>query len=287
MIRLHGELGLRGLSLASSSSTYRSQPHTLRPLYQCSRLIASAGALSLQHDKHTVNKHLRGCISQQRCQLDRHFLAGNHSDAFWRKIHSQSCSRHKDKVEPLPGIKAQLPKPVTNFRERAAGYLRESLLLSYSALFDNVIFRAAEWLQLDKLLKWLTPHLEDGYAAVTGLAHHTCSVAAIPCHRPFTLYFTAALLTEPNHTMRLNAQLPVSLQGRSTPWRMARPGLFLWSITLPLTSASPRSTQRQTFPLAAMGRSQTARQQHRQRSRPQTGWTLAPSACKIFTERTF
>ena len=68
----------------------------------------------------------------------------------------------------VPGIKAQIPPPVTNIRQRIVGYLRESLLLSYTALFDNVVFSTFEWLQLDKGLKLLTPRLEDGYASLTG-----------------------------------------------------------------------------------------------------------------------
>ena len=71
-------------------------------------------------------------------------------------------------VESQPGIKAAVPKPSLNTTKRISGYLRESLLLSYTALFDNVIFRAFELLRLDRILKWLTPHLEDGYAKVTG-----------------------------------------------------------------------------------------------------------------------
>ena len=69
----------------------------------------------------------------------------------------------------VPGIKAQVPRPVTNIRQRIVGYLRESLLLSYTALFDNVVFSAFEWLQLDTGLKRLTPRLEDGYASLTGI----------------------------------------------------------------------------------------------------------------------
>ena len=69
----------------------------------------------------------------------------------------------------VPGIKAQAPRPVTNIRQRIVGYLRESLLLSYTALFDNVVFSAFEWLQLDTGLKRLTPRLEDGYASLTGI----------------------------------------------------------------------------------------------------------------------
>ena len=82
------------------------------------------------------------------------------------------------KAEYAPGIKATVPKPSLNIKERTNGYLRESLLLSYTALFDNVIFRVFEWLRLDKILKWLTPYLEDGYSTVTGmwacLARYTC-----------------------------------------------------------------------------------------------------------------
>lgn len=83
------------------------------------------------------------------------------------KSHLHSLSERQQ--ESAPGIKAALPKPILNARERVNGYLRESLLLSYTALFDNVIFRVFELLRLDMILKWLTPHLEDGYATVTGV----------------------------------------------------------------------------------------------------------------------
>ena len=83
------------------------------------------------------------------------------------KSHLHSLSQGQP--ESQPGIKAAVPKPILNARERVNGYLRESLLLSYTALFDNVIFRIFELLRLDMILKWLTPHLEDGYARVTGV----------------------------------------------------------------------------------------------------------------------
>lgn len=83
------------------------------------------------------------------------------------KSHLHNLSERQQ--ESAPGIKAAVPKPILNARERINGYLRESLLLSYTALFDNVIFRVFELLRLDMILKWLTPHLEDGYATVTGV----------------------------------------------------------------------------------------------------------------------
>ena len=72
-------------------------------------------------------------------------------------------------AESQPGIKGTIPKPSLNTKDRITGYLRESLLLSYTAFFDNVIFRSFELLRLDRILKWLTPHLEDGYAKITGM----------------------------------------------------------------------------------------------------------------------
>ncbi len=103
-------------------------------------------------------------------------LSSQHGSLLCRALHSQHFhQRHplEEWQESVPGVKAQVPKPVTSIRERVIGYLRESLLLSYTALFDNVIFSAFEWLQLDKVLKWLTPHLEDGYAALTGVQDAT------------------------------------------------------------------------------------------------------------------
>ena len=84
------------------------------------------------------------------------------------QLHSHSGQEAEAEAEAKPGIKAAVPKPSLNIKERASGYLRESLLLSYTAMFDNVIFRGFELLRLDKILKWLTPHLEDGYARLTG-----------------------------------------------------------------------------------------------------------------------
>lgn len=85
--------------------------------------------------------------------------------------HVHSCRIHSLSDQPAesqPGIKGVIPKPSLNTRDRITGYLRESLLLSYTALFDNVIFRAFELLRLDRILKWLTPNLEDGYGRITG-----------------------------------------------------------------------------------------------------------------------
>ena len=99
------------------------------------------------------------------------FLYSQASELFQRKLHTQNSQQLPKPLQPTeqqPGIKAQLPKPVANLQQRAVGYLRESLLLSYSAVFDNVVFRVAEWLRLDKLFQWITPGLEDGYAALTG-----------------------------------------------------------------------------------------------------------------------
>lgn len=92
-------------------------------------------------------------------------------------LHTHKSQLHKlsgQQADPEPGIKSTVPKPSLNARDRINGYLRESLLLSYTALFDNVIFRAFELLRLDKILKWLTPHLEDGYARVTGMFSSSC-----------------------------------------------------------------------------------------------------------------
>ena len=106
-----------------------------------------------------------------------HSLLPGHPNALCRSLHteqSHSQPAPDQRQQSSPGIKAQIPKPFTNVRQRTVGYLRESLLLSYTALFDNVIFSVFEWLQLDKVLKWLTPKLEDGYAALTGV---TCTAA--------------------------------------------------------------------------------------------------------------
>ena len=125
-------------------------------------------------------------------QPEAHVPLRRHNPAFIHTghLHATSCSSlllyglctHKSQLhshsgqeaESKPGIKAAVPKPSLNVRERINGYLRESLLLSYTALFDNVIFRGFELLRLDKTLKWLTPHLEDGYARVTGTSAPSC-----------------------------------------------------------------------------------------------------------------
>jgi hypothetical protein len=104
-----------------------------------------------------------------------HSSLPGHRTALCRSLHteqSHSQPAPDQRQQSSPGIKAQIPKPFTNVRQRTVGYLRESLLLSYTALFDNVIFSVFELLQLDKVLKWLTPKLEDGYAALTGV---TCT----------------------------------------------------------------------------------------------------------------
>lgn len=101
-----------------------------------------------------------------------HSLLTGHRTALCQSLHTeQSYSQPApdQRQQSSPGIKAHVPKPFTNVRQRAVGYLRESLLLSYTALFDNVVFSVFEWLRLDKILKWLTPKLEDGYASLTGV----------------------------------------------------------------------------------------------------------------------
>lgn len=110
--------------------------------------------------RHESNLHATACS-----RLLLHGLCAHKS-----QLHSHSGQQ----AESKPGIKAKVPKPSLNVRERINGYLRESLLLSYSALFDNIIFRGFELLRLDKILKWLTPHLEDGYAKVTGTLVPSC-----------------------------------------------------------------------------------------------------------------
>lgn len=113
------------------------QPHTHKPLFRpAGGLPDTSGSSLLLHGLRTHKSQLHNLSGQQ--------------------------------AESKPGIKSTVPKPSLNARDRINGYLRESLLLSYTALFDNVIFRAFELLRLDKILKWLTPHLEDGYARVTG-----------------------------------------------------------------------------------------------------------------------
>ena len=141
------------------SQALRYHPASLYPFSTATHKPDQPGALASlqQHDpifRHAGNLHATHC---SRLLL---FCLHTHTS----QLHSHSGQQ----AESKPGIKAAVPKPSLNVRERISGYLRESLLLSYTALFDNVIFRGFELLRLDKILKWLTPHLEDGYARVTG-----------------------------------------------------------------------------------------------------------------------
>lgn len=150
------------------------QSHLQHASYLCrtTRPVARIDSLSSWHyGNHSCSQSQWPQHLHAAHLLQSTFLHSQASDVFGRKIHTQSSqqlSKPRWSADQLPGIKAQLPKPVTNLKQRAVGYLRESLLLSYSAVFDNVIFRVAEWLRLDKLFQWITPGLENGYAAITG-----------------------------------------------------------------------------------------------------------------------
>lgn len=148
---------------ASQASRY--YPASLYPFSTATHSLKQPGrhVPLQQHNpvcRHAGNLHATPCSS-----LLLHGLCTHKS-----QLHSHSGQQ----AESQPGIKAAVPKPSLNIRDRINGYLRESLLLSYTALFDNVIFRGFELLRLDKILKWLTPHLEDGYARVTGTSAPSC-----------------------------------------------------------------------------------------------------------------
>ena len=181
---VHGALGLRtrfatNHILTTSRQTY-SQPalilsrtaHAAASTHSCSVAAHVFPSVFSQSTTSPSYKHWRQPTSSHAaCPTQTSFLYSQASELFQRKLHtqgSQQLPKPQQPTEQQPGIKAQLPKPVANLQQRAVGYLRESLLLSYSAVFDNVIFRAAEWLRLDKLFQWITPGLEDGYATLTG-----------------------------------------------------------------------------------------------------------------------
>lgn len=161
----------------TSSPHVGSSLHTARPVIAARSESSWTHCLlpSLPHSSLSLRQphQYQSLYSHTALPLQTFFLHSQGSQLLWRKLHThstQQLSRTPQTTEQQPGIKAQLPKPIANLQQRAVGYLRESLLLSYSALFDNVIFRVAEWLRLDKLFQWLTPGLENGYAAITGLA---------------------------------------------------------------------------------------------------------------------
>ena len=52
--------------------------------------------------------------------------------------------------------------------EKLTGNVRESLLLAYTTLVETVLVSTADVLQLNKLLYWATPKLEQGYSTITG-----------------------------------------------------------------------------------------------------------------------
>ena len=163
-----------------------------KPHIQSSSVSRTVSSL---HQVHLCDRTQKRCLSVQRgapllknAVHSSHWLASRHlvqteegqrrqqlhgtwaSKAFHSHASQHSLSPSQPE-EAKPGIKAQAPKPVANFRERTVGYLRESLMLSYSALFDNIIFRIFEWLQVDRMLKWVTPYLENGYATLFGMLH--------------------------------------------------------------------------------------------------------------------
>lgn len=57
---------------------------------------------------------------------------------------------------------------VGSWRVRAASFTRESALLIYSALIDNTLVVALEWLKIDLLLRKLQPILEQASSVVFG-----------------------------------------------------------------------------------------------------------------------
>ena len=77
-----------------------------------------------------------------------------------------------------------------NWRQRAVGNLRESLLLTYTTLVESVLITVADALRLSTALNWLTPRLETGIGALTGknlavtirvYSYRLCPFLAAPC----------------------------------------------------------------------------------------------------------
>ena len=140
-------------------------------------------AASAPHPNHTQRLH-RQCYLLQRHRS----LSGLNSSKRTRDHgRSEASQQNLDSGQKDDSASSQLSNPwnilpaaaqapiltLFGFRQKIVAYLRESLLVAYTTLVENVIWGTAEVLRVDRALRWATPRLEQGLARVTG--EHACS----------------------------------------------------------------------------------------------------------------
>ena len=135
-------------------------------------------AASILHPKHTqclhrqcslpqTHRSLSGLNSSKRTRDHGRSNASQRNSEFGQEDDSAS-SQLSTPWSILPAV-AQAPiLTLFGFRQKIVAYLRESLLVAYTTLVENVIWGTAEVLRIDRALRWATPRLEHGLARVTG-----------------------------------------------------------------------------------------------------------------------
>ena len=135
-------------------------------------------AASLLHPKHTQRLHRQCSLPQAHRSLSG-LNSSKRSRDHGRSNVSQQDSEPGQEADsassqlstPWSILPAAAQAPILTlfgFRQKIVAYLRESLLVAYTTLVENVIWGTAEVLRLDRALRWATPRLEQGLARVTG-----------------------------------------------------------------------------------------------------------------------
>ena len=135
-------------------------------------------AASALQPKHTQRLHRRCSLPQTHRSLSglnssKRTRDHGGSNASQQKSESgqEDVSASSQLSTPWSILPAAAQAPILTlfgFRQKIVAYLRESLLVAYTTLVENVIWGTAEVLRLDRALRWATPRLEQGLARVTG-----------------------------------------------------------------------------------------------------------------------
>ncbi len=147
-------------------------------------------AASALHPNHTQRLH-RQCYLLQRHRSLSGLNSSKRTRDHGRSDASQQTSESGQEDDtassqlstPWSILPAAAQAPILTlfgFRQKIVAYLRESLLVAYTTLVENVIWGTAEVLRVDRALRWATPRLEQGLARVTG--EHACSPQTSAVH---------------------------------------------------------------------------------------------------------
>ena len=147
-----------------------------QPAYrlQCHPTLAA----SILHPRHTQRLHRQCSLPQTHRPLSglnssnraRHHER-SHASRQDSEPGQEDDSASSQLSTPWSILPAAAQAPILTlfgFRQKFVAYLRESLLVAYTTLVENVIWGTAEVLRLDRALRWATPRLEQGLARVTG-----------------------------------------------------------------------------------------------------------------------